>query len=78
MSIPADPRERAMGLDAEDREMLMHDLWGSLKPDDGWWEAWGEEIERRCREVEEGRVELVPWEVVRARMLEAIEQSRRP
>jgi putative addiction module component (TIGR02574 family) len=78
MSIPSDLHERVMQLDPDDREMLMHEIRESLKPDAGWWEAWAEEIERRSREIHEGRAELVSWEQVRAEMVRAIEEARRP
>lgn len=30
--------------------------------------AWAEEIERRVRDIDEGRVETIPWEQVRAQL----------
>ena len=36
-------------------------------------EAWRVEIERRLAELDSGAVETVPWEVVKAKLLQRIE-----
>lgn len=57
----------------EDRGTLAAMLWRSLEPDDAdevtgkeWEAVWAAEIDRRMREVEEGKVELVDGDQVDA------------
>ena len=38
--------------------------------------AWAQELERRAREVAEGKVETVDWDAARAQILREIEQRR--
>jgi putative addiction module component (TIGR02574 family) len=38
--------------------------------------AWAEEVERRIRQVDEGEVELVPWEQVRAELFALTRNDR--
>jgi putative addiction module component (TIGR02574 family) len=76
MSIPNDLRERIMQLAPEDREMLMYDIQESLKPDEGWWEAWAEEIEERTRRYEAGETQAIPAEVVLERIRKRIGRER--
>ena len=38
--------------------------------------AWARELERRSREVAEGKVEAVEWETVRAEVLKELERRR--
>jgi putative addiction module component (TIGR02574 family) len=62
-------REEALELPMKARAKLAHDLLLSLEdepfdaPEDGERE-WAAEIERRIKEVEEGRVKLIPAEQV--------------
>jgi putative addiction module component (TIGR02574 family) len=76
MSIPSDLHERVMQLDADDREILMYELRESLKPDEGWWEAWAEEIEERTRRYEAGETQAIPAEVVLERIRKRIGRER--
>jgi len=65
----------ALALDADERARIAHELISSLEPTEAdAGKAWSEEVRRRIDEVEGGTAELLPWDVVRAR-LEAV--SRR-
>jgi len=57
-----------LDLSEEDRATLVGLLIESLEeePDEGVEEAWKEEIRRRVAEIESGEMELIPWEVVKA------------
>ena len=81
-TVAVDPKEKllaeAMGLPAEDRAELASRLIESLDEgaeDPDAAEAWAREIERRVREVDEGRVQLIPWEEVRARLRARLKRS---
>jgi putative addiction module component (TIGR02574 family) len=60
----------AAELSERDRAELAGLLLESLEtePDSGVEAAWAEEIERRVRDIESGKVETIPWEQVRAEM----------
>ena len=67
--------EQALALPREDRARLAAALLESLEPDDGevlteaeWEAAWAAEIERRMKEVDEGRARLIPAEEVFAEL----------
>lgn len=69
--------DRALKLSAEDRSKLATDLIASLGPgplekDEGYDEAWAAEIDRRLLEIEEGRIEAIPWEDMKAHALAAL------
>lgn len=53
--------------------LLIESLESEIDPDID--EAWSQEIDRRIAELDSGRIETVPWEVVRANLLETL---RRP
>lgn len=55
-------------LPPEDREALLEMLIASLPPEPGYDEAWSEELDRRLAAIEDGTAELVPGEVVFARL----------
>jgi len=38
--------------------------------EEGWAEAWTAEIQRRADQLDSGEVNTIPWEDVRARLLE--------
>ena len=61
----------AMELTDNDRATLAGLLIESLEmpPDPDVEKAWAEEIERRWKEVESGRVQTIPWEEVKAKLL---------
>jgi hypothetical protein len=73
MALPRKLVTELLELPEEDRGTLAVLLWRSLEPDDGkevtgkeWEAAWGAVIERRMREVAEGKVELVDGDQVDA------------
>lgn len=59
--------EEASQLTENDRAELAGRLLESLdgEPDPAVEMAWATEIERRIKEIENGEVELIPWETVR-------------
>jgi len=69
---------KALDLPFEDRIRLVRDLLATLEApaDPDADRAWANEIERRIREVDDGTVQLIPWEEVRKR-LESRLASRR-
>lgn len=73
MALPRKLVTELLELPDEDRGTLAVLLWRSLEPDDGeevtgkeWEAAWATAIERRMREVAEGKVELVDGDQVDA------------
>ncbi|HEX9985708.1 MAG TPA: addiction module protein [Thermoanaerobaculia bacterium] len=64
-------------LSADERSELLDLLIADLEPpaDPGAAEAWDQEIERRVAELRSGAVQTVPWETVRASLLDP---ARRP
>ncbi|HKS90551.1 MAG TPA: addiction module protein [Tepidiformaceae bacterium] len=74
-------RADAAQLSDDDRELLMVELAASLRPQtpeeqEAYDRAWEEEIERRIRDVDEGREQLIPWEEVRASAQQMIDNIR--
>jgi putative addiction module component (TIGR02574 family) len=66
----------AMRLTDEERADLADRIYSSLSSEyqaevD---RAWAEEIDRRAKEIDEGRATLVPWEAVRDRLLKQAAQ----
>jgi putative addiction module component (TIGR02574 family) len=67
----------ALRLPRRERARVAEELLSSLEePDDDVAAAWATELERRSREVAEGRVQTVAWETVRAEILKDLEQRR--
>jgi putative addiction module component (TIGR02574 family) len=64
MSITAEKVAEIMALPQEDRAYLAHKLIASLDDtvDEDAEEQWNEEIDRRSREIEEGKVKCRPIE----------------
>jgi len=64
--------KQALDLDERNRATLAGLLIESLEaePDEGLEEAWSAEIERRVVELEANEVDAVPWEEVKARLLQ--------
>jgi putative addiction module component (TIGR02574 family) len=64
-------------LSADERSELLDLLIADLEPpvEPGAAEAWDVEIEHRVAELRSGAVETVPWETVRASLLDS---ARRP
>ena len=61
-----------MELPAEQRLALATELLESVEgPEDPEWaQAWAAELDRRLKELDAGTVKPVPWEQVKARLLE--------
>ena len=67
----------ALRLPRPERARVAEELLSSLEePDDEVAAAWAMELERRSRDVAEGRVTAIPWETVRAEVLKDLEQRR--
>jgi putative addiction module component (TIGR02574 family) len=66
--------ETALNLPASDRAQIAATLLQSLDQasDPATEAAWAAEIERRLREMDDGRVTLIPWEQVLHTMRERI------
>lgn len=60
--------EEALRLAPEEREELMETLLSHSKPDEGWAQAWEEEISRRMEDIKTGKAKLIPAEEVFQRM----------
>ena len=68
---------RVLRLPRRERARVAEELLSSLEePDDDVAAAWAAELERRSREVAEGRVQTVAWETARAEVLSELEQRR--
>lgn len=81
MSQPAEKvREAALELTEKERAelayVLLQSLDGDLERDEGYVEAWDEELARRSAEVASGEVELVSWEDVKRDAREALAKRR--
>jgi len=67
----------ALRLPRRERARVAEELLSSLEePADELAAAWAEELERRSRDVAEGRVQTVAWETVRAEIVTELEQRR--
>jgi putative addiction module component (TIGR02574 family) len=64
--------KQALDLNERDRATLAGLLIESLErePDEDIEAAWRDEVERRIAELETGEVKAVPWEEVKARLLQ--------
>lgn len=61
--------QAAMGLPETERAELVDSLIASFTPSSAPLDdAWIQEIHRRTAEVDAGKVEMIPWEVVRERV----------
>jgi putative addiction module component (TIGR02574 family) len=69
--------QEALELSEADRAELAGLLLQNLPdPDTDVEEAWAELAERRWREIDEGRVQTIPWEQVRADLYAGIRRKR--
>jgi len=60
-----------------ERARVVEEVLTSLEePSDDVAAAWAAELERRSREVAEGRVQTVAWETVRTEILRELKQRR--
>jgi putative addiction module component (TIGR02574 family) len=67
--------DKALSLEPQDRLLLAQLLIGSVQgpPGGRTEEEWTAEVERRIRDVDEGRVETIPWDIVREELRALIE-----
>ncbi|MGH9409051.1 MAG: addiction module protein [Vicinamibacterales bacterium] len=67
----------ALRLPRRDRARVAEELLSSLEePDDQVATAWAGELERRSREVAEGRVQTVDWKTAQAEILKELDERR--
>ena len=67
----------ALRLPRRERARVAEELLASLEePADEVAAAWAAELERRSREVAEGRVQTVAWETARTEILKELEDRR--
>jgi putative addiction module component (TIGR02574 family) len=67
----------ALRLPRGERARVAEELLTSLEePADDVAAAWASELERRSRDVAEGRTQTESWETVRAQILKELEQRR--
>ena len=68
---------QALRLSRRERARVAQELLSSLEEDDDdVATAWAAELERRSRDLAEGRVQAVPWDVARTEILSELEQRR--
>src|ERR1700704_4564405 len=69
----------ALRLTRVDRARVAEELRSSLEEsDDEVATAWATELERRSRDVAEGRVQTTSWDTARTEILKELEQRRAP
>ena len=64
--------KKALALPPEERATIADSLLESLEPsppDEGVEQAWAEEVKRRVEDIDSGRVQLIPYEEVRRRLM---------
>ena len=68
----------ALQLPMQERAALASRLLASLdeQVDEGVDAAWDEEVAKRLKEIDEGKVKMVPWETVRAEMRGIIDGAK--
>ena len=68
---------QVLGLPSEDRARVADEVLTSIEePEEMVTKARAEELERRSRDVAEGRVQTVDWETARAQIVKELEQRR--
>jgi putative addiction module component (TIGR02574 family) len=75
-SHPAELLRDALALPPEARSALIDSLIESLDAtlDEGAADAWKREIELRLKQIDDGTVDLISWNVARKRLRERLEQ----
>ena len=77
MSTTEELLAELLRLPRSERARVAEEVLSSLEePADDVAAAWAAELERRSREVAEGRVQTVAWETVRTEILRELEQRR--
>ena len=71
--------EKALDLDERERAMLAGLLLESLdvEVEEGVEAAWVAEIERRTAELDAGAAQAIPWEDVKARLLQGMDAPKK-
>ena len=73
----SDLLKRALTLPAEERAALANTLLDSLEPiEDSVQQAWDEEVTRRMRDLESGRVVTVPWARLHQELLAIVNERK--
>ncbi|MGH9362369.1 MAG: addiction module protein [Thermoanaerobaculia bacterium] len=68
---------QVLRLPRRERARVAGEVLSSLEePEEVVAAAWAQELERRSRDIAEGRVQPVEWETARAQILEELEQRR--
>ena len=68
---------KVLRLSRSERARIAEELLSSLEEtDEDVAAVWAEELERRSREIAEGRVQTIPWDTARAEILRELEQRR--
>ena len=68
---------RVLRLPRTERARLAEEVLSSLEEsDEQVARAWAQELERRSREIAEGRVQPVDWDAARVEILKELEQRR--
>ncbi len=78
MSISAEALlDSAFKLPSEDRARIATELIASLDgiPGAGVEAAWDVEVERRIEQVDQGKVQLLDWNVVKAEVAQVVKRS---
>ena len=69
MSALQEVFQRRRSLSADERAWLVHALWDTMEPRD--WpplsEEWAAEVQRRSREIDDGKMTFSSWSEVRER-----------
>jgi putative addiction module component (TIGR02574 family) len=76
----ADILKKALALPTDARAAIADSLLESLeasRPDEDVEQAWAEEIKRRIEDVDSGKVQLIPYEEVRRRLLARLSDAGR-
>jgi putative addiction module component (TIGR02574 family) len=70
--------DSALKLPSEDRARIAAELIASLDgiPEAGVEAAWDAEVERRIEQVDQGKVQLLDWNVVKAEVAQVVKRSR--
>jgi len=68
--------EEALRLAPKEREELVETLLSHQGPDEGWAQAWEEEIEERSQEVLSGKIECIPAEEAHRQIRQALSGTR--
>ncbi len=77
MSTTEELLAEVLRLPRAERARVVEEVLSSLEePADDVAAAWAAELERRSREVAEGRVQTVAWETVRMEIVRELEQRR--